>query len=1159
MKNTILKFLKIFLIAAAVILTILLVFGLVLSLDWPWWVGFIFLLILVGLGIGGLFLRRILLKRKEQRFVQQVIEQDEAQLKTLTGKEKDELKEIQDRWKEAVEALRRSHLKKYGNPLYVLPWYLVIGESGSGKTTAINSAHLSSPFGEVRRTSGISGTRNCDWWFFEQAIVIDTAGRYAIPVDEGRDKNEWQKFLTMLVKYRKKEPIHGLIVTIAADKLLETTPEALEEDGRNIRRRIDELMRVLGIKFPVYVLVTKCDLVQGMTQFCDHVPEKGLDQPMGVINQDLSKNALAFLDHTIHTIGERLRNLRILLLHQPESKTVNTGLLLFPEEFENLKRGLEPFVKVAFQENPYQETPILRGFFFSSGRQEGSPYSHFLNALGLISEKEVLPGTNKGLFLHDFFSKILPRDRGLFAPTRRAIEWRTLTRNLGLTSWVVLGVAICGLLSFSFVKNLRTIREVSHEFAKPPVLRGEIMADLVTMDRFRQTILRVEEQNRNWWIPRFGLNESKKVEIGLKNRYCKQFQDNFLSSFDKQMTDVMANFTAATSDEVVGQYIVHLVRRINLLRSRLEGQGLNILQTKPQPYYVTPLSTSEQAVEPEIRQKFGYLYLYYLIWGPDVGEINKEMTILQTWLKHLLTLRGKNFQWLIIWINQQKSVLPIKLQDFWGGSLTITDEKSVAPAFTRKGKEMIDSFIREIESAYPDPVFLESSKISFEKWYRTVCFDAWYSFIAIFPRGSEKLKGAKEWQQVAARMATDQCPYFAFLNKISLELEPLAIAKGEGMPPWLEQVYQLQIMKAQGLSGGIISKTTEEGKKVIAKIENIFGKKIDDASKLESQSAAAKAYQEYHNSLTAIVSASASRNQAYQMAIQVYSEDPDSSKSPFYTAYGSSTRLKAGISGGRTDDIFWKLAIGPLNYLWTFVRMETACSLQNQWEEKVLSEAQGAAGLQAVQILLSPDGPVWKFVKGPMAPFVGWSLQRGYYSKEALGGSVPFDSYFFSFLNKGAKAAAHAAAMSKPNYNVTIKGLPTDANPDARLKPHSSRLELQCANSTQSLINLNYPVSKTFNWSPETCSDVFFQIEVGDLSLTKKYSGAHAFPEFLQDFRGGKRTFYPNDFPREKVSLDRLGIKYIKVNYQFSGDQQVLGQVRSLPGQAPRNIVRCWD
>jgi type VI secretion system protein ImpL len=390
--------------------------------------------------------------------VQQVIQQDDAYHATLSGRDKEGARELQEKWKQAMAALRRSHLKKFGNPLYVLPWYVVIGESGSGKTTAIQSAGLSSPFAEVSRTSGISGTRNCDWWFFEQAIVLDTAGRYAVPVDEGRDKDEWQKFLTLLAKFRKKEPINGLVVTIAADKLAAAGTDELEENGRSIRRRVDELMRVLGAKFPVYVLVTKCDLVQGMTSFCDLLPEETLAQAMGTVNQESSTDVEGFTQESIHSLAERLKELRLLLFHKSRSKAVDPGLLLFPDEFERLRPGLKAFMKGAFQETRYQEKPIVRGLYFSSGKQEGSPYSHFLKELGLIDERDVLPGTSRGLFLHDFFSRIMPADRGLFAPTQRTLDWSRLSQHLGLAAWLAVAIAICGLLSFAFAKNLMIMR-----------------------------------------------------------------------------------------------------------------------------------------------------------------------------------------------------------------------------------------------------------------------------------------------------------------------------------------------------------------------------------------------------------------------------------------------------------------------------------------------------------------------------------------------------------------------------------------------------------------------------------------------------------------------------------------------------------------------------
>jgi type VI secretion system protein ImpL len=1149
MKDLLKKIFKVFLVLAVVILAAFLVFALVFRMDWSWWVGIFLLLGLLSLAIAGLFLRKLWLRRREQYFVQQVIEQDEAHLKSLQGKERDDSKELQNRWAEAIEALQKSHLRRLGNPLYVLPWYMVLGESGSGKTTAIQSARLSSPFAEVTRTPGVSGTRNCDWWFFEQAIILDTAGRYAIPVDEGRDKEEWQRFLNLLVKYRKKEPLHGLIVAINADKLLEATPEVLGDEGYQIRRRIDELMRALGAKFPVYVLVTKCDLIQGMTQFCDQLSEKALDQPMGFINQELSGDVAAFLERALGAVGERLRNLRILLLHATEARNVDPGFLLFPEEFENLKGRLQSFMQGMFQANPYQETPLLRGLFFSSGRQEGTPFSHFLKALGVIGEREVLPGTSRGLFLHDFFAKILPQDRGLFAPTRRALEWRSLTRNLGLTSWVILGVALCGLLSFSFVYNLKLLREVSH-MAKLPPAKGEILEDLDSMDRFRQSILALEDQKRKLWM-RFGLDESEKVEMGLKAKYGSQFRSRFLEPLDRQTGTAFMGLSSSTSGEVIGQYAIYLIRRIQILKARLGGEALQDPAKQLQPSFILLPGKADAALETEVNKKFGALYLYYLLWQKDSGEIAQEMNLTQTRLKQLLALKGSNLQWVAAWVNTQSSLPSLTRKDFWGGSVEAAGERPIPPAFTRKGKDLIDSFISEMESVVADRTAFGRQRGDLEQWYQTACFEAWQNFSTLFPRGTERLNGLPEWQQAAARMATDQNPYFAFLNRLALELEPFA--RAENIPSWLRQAFLIQVVKAAGVAEGVLKdkgvggKIVEEGKKILSTVKKPAREEIEDLSR------ATKSYQEYQAGLAAIAPAASSRNQAYMMASQVFAEDAATSKSPFYTAQGAASRLKGAMKSRPGDEIFWKLMNGPLDFLWLFTRLESACYLQSQWEEKVLAEAQGATGTQAQQILLGPDGLTWKFVRGPAAPFIARSL-KGFSSKEAMGGTLPFEASFFNYLARGAQASA----VAKKSFAVKISGMPTSANPEAKTKPHATRLELQCSTGPTSLENLNYPVTKTFTWSPETCGDVSLQIDVGDVSLKKKYSGDQGFPEFLQDFRVGQRTFTPADFPDQRGALDRLGIRFIRVHYQFSGQQDVLAQAGAFPRQAPTRIINCW-
>jgi type VI secretion system protein ImpL len=1170
MKQTLIKILKFCLYAAVLVLIALLVFGVVYSLDWPWWAGGFILVGLVGLAIGVVFLIKIWRRRREQLFVSEMVEQDEAYLKGVEAKERERLQELQGKWKEALETLKHSHLKKLGNPLYVLPWYMVIGESGSGKTTALTSARLSSPFAEISRTSGISGTRNCDWWFFEQAIVIDTAGRYAIPIDEGKDKEEWQKFLGLLIKYRKREALNGLVVTVSADKLLQAGAEALEEDGRDIRRRIDELMRVLGARFPVYVLVSKCDLVQGMTQFCDKLPEKSLDQAMGCVNQDIRKDVLPFGDRAVDGICDHLRDFRLWILHQSGSKSIDPSFLIFPEEFDKLKPGLGAFIKGAFTENPYQETPVLRGVFFSSGRQEGAPYSHFLRALGLIEERDVLPGTSKGLFLHDFFSKVLPRDRHLFAPTKRTMEWQRLSRNLGLTSWIALGVALCGLLSLSFVKNLQTLRVVSHEFMKPPTLTGEFVADVMTMERFCSVILKVEEENRNWWIPRFGLTESLRVEDELKNRYCEQFQKGFLVSFDRAMEAKMSQFSGGTPDLVVAQCVEHLVRRINVIRARMDGKELEELRKKPQPSYELMLTGARVGSLGDLKGEFGDLYLYYLIWRRTSADLGQEMNVLQTWLKRILTMKEKDLRWLVAWVNHQDSLSDVALDDFWKGSKPLAGKVMVARTFTRDGKEKLDGFMAEIDEALPDPLLISGRKQDFLNWYRETYLSSWHSFAADFHKGIETLKGRAEWQRSAAKMASDEGPYFAVLNKMPLELEPMV--RDEKLPSWMVDLYRWELIKAQSAAEhiiddkGIVGKVVQKGKQMVSGVDRQVSALTGKHVQLSKETVTA--YQDFLKALQQIVPVAESRKLAFELAGQTFSADPAVGQTPFLLAYKSFNHCKTSSGTEKTaDETVWKLAKGPVDFLWSFVCYETSCALQKDWEEKVLAEVQGVSDQTAQELLLAQDGLAWKYVKGAAAPFIERSLKAGYSARETLSRKIPFDQAFFTYLSQGAVQKnvmrEKEAKLTKSQYPVVIEGLPTGANPESPIKPKATHLRMECDSGSQVMDNYNYPASKVFNWTPETCTEVTLVIDVENLTLTRRYGGPDAFPRFLREFQGGQRVFRSSEFPAMRSALEGMGITYIDVRYRFKGHGEILGvqsqPQAAAPRKAPREIVKCWD
>ncbi|MBU5613048.1 type VI secretion system protein ImpL [Geomonas sp. Red51] len=1049
----------------------------------------------------------------------------------------DRILELQRNFRAAIGTLKSSHLKQEGDPLHVLPWYLVLGATGSGKTSAVRAARLLSPFSE---TAADEATANCSWHFYDQGIVIDTAGRYALPVDSSSDRDEWFTFLSLLKKYRRTELVNGVIITVAADTLAAGDAGELEEQGRQLRSRLEDMIRYLGVTFPVYLLITKCDLVGGMSEFCRQLPAQSLDQPMGLLNKDLDGDVTRVLDRFSRAVDGRLRTLRLLLMHRASPAAATGSLLLFPDRLRALRGGLELFMPVAFGPNHYQETPLLRGIYLCSALPVRNSRPH--------GEQQAV--TSHAPFLHDFFEKVLLRDRGLWSPSARSLKWRNLSGRLAIASWLLVGISLCAMLTGAFGKSIAVLRQASAAAAGAPQLRGEIDADLAALETMRRAVVEVERKNRNWWVPRFGLRRSDEVEQALKARYCLQYRRHLLAPFDTEMATALEAVSPALPDSAFGGLVLHLSRRCNLLKARLSGEDAASLAARPAPEYGVLASQAQGWSAPAV----GGLYHSYVSWLADRAQMSEELQRLQQLLKRLVLLKGGDFSWVLGFVDREETAVAISRQEFWKGSRSLPGEPALPPSFTRKGRERITSLLGELGEAYPDRAPLERARGEFWRGYRQAAFNAWQRFATQLPGGANLLLAPKEWQDMAAIMAGEQGPYFSFMRRALAELQPFDAS--EPLPVWIAEVYRFQALKGAG-PAGVASSLSGQASRVAGAIGGLGGK----GGSLPGSDTGTNLAKDYLNAVAQIAPVAKSRALAHRMALQAFSDSGEAGRSPLFQAAEAAQRLNQLLVQGQGDDTFARLVYGPITFYGTYIRMETACALQAQWEQTVLKEVQGSRDPQTLQYLLGKDGPVWKYVGDYANPFIGWSPERGYFPKAALGGSIPFKHEFYSFLARGGKAKlAAAAAAPKPVYQVTIKGLPTDANAEARVKPQGTRLELHCATGVQAMVNMNYPVSKPFIYMPEACSDVVLQIEVGDTTLTRRYPGSRGFTEFLRDFPAGRHTFYPGNFPQEKDALHRLGVRFIKVNYQLFGAGDLATRpAEPLPPTVPAKIAECWD
>ena len=171
---------------------------------------------------------------------------------------------LNERMTEALAKLKKSGGKTY---LYDLPWYVIIGPPGAGKTTALANSGIEFP-GSDSAIEGFGGTRNCDWWFAEDAVLIDTAGRYTTQdSDVEADSASWTAFLDILKKGRVNEPINGVILAFSAEDMMSATEETLAKHAETVRKRLSEIHETLKIDFPVYVMFTKADLISGFREY----------------------------------------------------------------------------------------------------------------------------------------------------------------------------------------------------------------------------------------------------------------------------------------------------------------------------------------------------------------------------------------------------------------------------------------------------------------------------------------------------------------------------------------------------------------------------------------------------------------------------------------------------------------------------------------------------------------------------------------------------------------------------------------------------------------------------------------------------------------------------------------------------------------------------
>lgn len=352
--------------------------------------------------------------------------------------------------------------KAAGKDLYTLPWFVLVGEPGGGKTEAIRHSQVGFPHGLQDYMQGAGGTVNMNWWFTNHAIILDTAGRLMFEEVAPGTTNEWGEFLALLRQNRPNCPINGMILVIPADTLIKDTTEAIERKAGKIAQQLDLIQRTLEVRFPVFVVISKCDLIGGFREFFETVDDPqlqgqilGWSNPMS-LDQPFNPEAV---DKHLETVRQRLAARRYGLLldpvntEDPDARRIDQvdALFTFPDSLARVAPRLRRYLETIFVAGEWSPKPLfLRGIYFTSSMREGAALDAELAEVlkvpvDSLQDEGRAWERNKTFFLREPFLKKIFVEKGLVTRAARPNRLHRVRKIAVLTAGFLSIFALAGL------------------------------------------------------------------------------------------------------------------------------------------------------------------------------------------------------------------------------------------------------------------------------------------------------------------------------------------------------------------------------------------------------------------------------------------------------------------------------------------------------------------------------------------------------------------------------------------------------------------------------------------------------------------------------------------------------------------------------------------
>lgn len=471
----------------------------------------------------------------------------------------DEIHLLKERLNQAISVIKHSSF--YGKrraSRYELPWYLVMGESGSGKTAMLENSGVDFPLNKTdeRMTRDIGQTRYCDWYFANQGVMIDVGGRYMQHEEDSVSARVWNQFLQQIYLKRRRRPLNGIVFTLDMSQLLQQGETALEQYARTVRARIQHIQSTLNADIPVYLMLTKSDRLDGFNAFFDQLTKEEREQIVGVtFKEGADGTQVDTLRQEFEELVRRINDQVISKIQNERDIKRRGEIIRFPLQLAAIVESLSVFVEIAFGRNRYHLPTRLRGIYLTSAPQidfaqqmDASTLSIGRN-IGLQRDLLPMATQNKGFFIRRVLEDLVFNEGDLATVDTRYERGQRWTNRFAYICALIVVVGIGSTWMRVFFDNnqrQQTLRDLRTKYAGeqqriPPVSdTPQILPVLQTLHEATQIY---PESNRSDLVYKLSLYQGKQINPVVEQAYEQQLRGMMLPKIKQLLEEQLRGGT----------------------------------------------------------------------------------------------------------------------------------------------------------------------------------------------------------------------------------------------------------------------------------------------------------------------------------------------------------------------------------------------------------------------------------------------------------------------------------------------------------------------------------------------------------------------------------------------------------------------------------------